>query len=142
MAKDNWGYVYLESDTVSREKAVTLENNSEYFGVQKGSPCIITISGKCNVSPSWKIIQNGAIVGTAKYNLTLADNQQLIVSSYPENQFARVYNPDRSYSDVSQLQDFTQANYIRIPSGTSTLLAYVDETAQLNVTFKEERLLV
>lgn len=142
MAQDLYGYVYLESDTISKEKAITLKNNSEYFGLQDGSPCLITISGKCSVYPSWKVIKDGVTTGTAKFNLTLADNQKLIVSSYPEDQYARVYNPDRSYSDVSQLEDFTQDTYVRVPSGVSTLLAYVDETANVNITFKEERLLV
>jgi hypothetical protein len=34
------------------------------------------------------LIQNGKVIGTAKFNLTLVINQQLIVSSYPENQYA------------------------------------------------------
>ena len=142
MVQDAYGYVYLESNTQSTEKAITLKNNSEYFDIQTGSPCVITISGRCTVSPSWQIVKDGAILGTAKFNLTLADNQQLIVSSYPEDQYARVYNPDRSYSDVSQLEDFTKVNYVRVPSGVSTILAYVDGTANVSVTFKEERLIV
>jgi len=80
---DQYGYVYMESNTISKEKAITLENNSEYFDIQKGSPCIITLSGFTTVYPHWQLIQNGKVIGTAKFNLTLADNQQLIVSSYP-----------------------------------------------------------
>lgn len=142
MTVENYGYVYLESVDKSTEKAITLDNNSEYFDTQSGSPSIVTILGPCSVNPSWKVIQAGAIVGTAKFNITLADNQQLIVSSYPEDQYARVYNPDRSWSDVSQLEDFTQVNYVKIPSGNSTLLAYLDKKAGISVTFKEERLIV
>lgn len=142
MTVENYGYVYLESIDKSTEKAITLDNNSEYFDTQSGSPSIVTIIGPCSVNPSWKVIQAGAIVGTAKFNITLADNQQLIVSSYPEDQYARVYNPDRSWSDVSQLEDFTQVNYVKIPSGNSTLLAYLDKKAGISVTFKEERLIV
>lgn len=139
---DQYGYVYMEYNTTSKEKAITLENNSEYFDIQKGSPCIITLSGFTTIYPSWQLIQNGEIIGTAKFNLTLADNQQLIVSSYPENQYARVYNPDKTFADVSQLEDFSKDNYLRVPSGVSTLLAYVDSTTDVSVTFKEERLLV
>lgn len=127
---------------MGREKAITLDNNSEYFGTQVGSPAIITITGRCQVYPEWKIVQDGAVVGTAKFNLTLADNQRLIVSSYPEDQYSRVYSPDGSFSDVSQLADFNLDNYVRIPAGTSTLLAYLDANAGLNMTFKEERLIV
>ncbi|WP_223317894.1 hypothetical protein [Leuconostoc mesenteroides] len=82
------------------------------------------------------------MVGKAKFSLYLADNQRLIVSSYPEDQYARVYNTDGTFSDVSQLADFSVNNYLRVPEGTSTLLAYLDENAQLDVTFKEERLIV
>lgn len=139
---DNYGYVYLDSTSQSTEKAITMNNNSEYFDTQSGSPSIVTIIGPCNVSPSWKVVQDGALVSSAKFNVTLADNQQLIVSSYPEDQYARVYNPDRSYSDVSQLEDFTQVNYVRIPSGVSTILAYVDKKTGVSVSFKEERLIV
>lgn len=142
MARQSYGYVYLESNTKSSEKAITLENNSEYFDTQEGSPSIITIQGPCAVSPSWLIVQEGEIKGSAKFNLTLADNQQLIISSYPEDQYARVYNTDRTFSDVSQLADFTKSNYVRIPSGISTVLAYVDKNADVYVSFKEERLIV
>jgi len=142
MARQAYGYVYIESNQKSSEKAITLENNSEYFDTQEGSPSIVTIQGPCSVSPSWIIVQNGETKGSAKFNLLLADNQQLIVSSYPEDQYARVYNTDRSYSDVSQLADFTKSNYVRIPSGISTVLAYVDKQAEVNISFKEERLIV
>ena len=137
-----YGYVYLESDLSKSEKAITLTNNSEYYDTQTGSPSIISVLGPCSVNPSWKLIQDGEVIATAKYNLTLAENQQLIVSSYPEDQYARVYNPDKSYSDVSQLADFTQNNFMRIPSGTSTILAYLGDSVTFKVTFKEERLLV
>ncbi|WP_258864066.1 hypothetical protein [Leuconostoc mesenteroides] len=53
-----------------------------------------------------------------------------------------MYNTDGTFSDVSQLADFSVNNYLRVPEGTSTLLAYLDENAQLDVTFKEERLIV
>ncbi|MBS1007796.1 hypothetical protein JK160_02890 [Leuconostoc suionicum] len=140
---DPFYYVYIEdSNNNSNEKAVTLINNSEYFGTQAGSPSVITITGPLTVNPTWKIVQDGTTIATAKFNVTLASSQRLVISSYPEMQYARVYNPDGSYADVSQLQDFTQVNYLRIPEGISTLLAYVDDKADVNVTFKEERLLV
>jgi len=136
------GFIYIESNNIGLEKAITLENDSEYYGVQSGSPSLVAVTGKCSVSPEWKVVQNGSIIGKAKFNLQLADNQKLIVSSYPDDQYARVYNTDGSFSDVSQLADFSVNNYLKIPEGTSTLLAYLDENAQLDVTFKEERLIV
>lgn len=137
-----YGFVFIESNVTGREKAITLDNNSEYYGVQLGSPSLVTITGRCNVYPEWQIIQDGSVIGKAKFSLYLADNQRLIVSSYPEDQYARVYNTDGSFSDVSQLADFSVNNYLKVPEGISTLLAYLDENAQLDVTFKEERMIV
>ncbi|MFT9266997.1 hypothetical protein [Oenococcus sp.] len=134
-------YVYIESNQGSNSKALSLTNNSRYFGLQDGSPCLITIKGKCS-NPHWSVVQKGQVVATDGFILELADNQKLIVSSYPENQYARVYNPDGSYSDVSQLQDFTKTNFVQIPQGNSTVLFYIDNTADVSLTFKEERLLV
>lgn len=133
--------IYIESSRASSEKALRLINNSSYFGIQQGSPCLITITGEC-VNPSWSIVQNGQIVGTDGFLLSLVNDQKLVVSSYPETQYARIYNANGSYSDVSQLQDFTKSNFVRVPEGQSTMLAYVSLTATFNVTFKEERLLV
>lgn len=139
---ETFGYVYIESNTKSSEKAVSLANDSEYWGTQDGSPSLVEIKGPLSVNPEWKIVQNGAVVAEAKFLITLSDNQRLVVSSYPEDMYARVYNPDNTFSDVSQYGDFTKANYIRIPVGISTFLAILDTNSRLSVTFKEERLLV
>ncbi len=133
--------VYIESKSVSSEKVLNLGNNSEYFGLQHGSPCIITISGAVT-NPRWSVFKGGVVISTDGFSLNLADNQQLIVSSYPENQYARVYNADGSFADVSQLQDFTKTNFVQIPQGESTVLFYVDNNTNINLTFKEERLIV
>lgn len=137
-------YVYIEANRNTNEQSVPLVNKSQYFGLQKGSPCIITISGSPTdtLSPSWSVIQNGSIVATDGVLVSISENQKLVVSSYPEDQYARVYNPDGSYADVSQLQDFTKTNFVQIPEGESTVLFYVDNQATVNLTFKEERLLV
>lgn len=136
-------YVYIEAKRNSEEKVVSLINKSQYFGLQNGSPCVITISSTNEtISPSWSVIKNGSIVATDRMLLILSKNQRLVVSSYPEDQYARVYNPDGSYADVSQLQDFTKTNFVQIPEGESTVLFYVDNQATVNLTFKEERLLV
>lgn len=137
-----YGYVYIESNANSRERAITLENRSEYWGTQDGSPALVEIVGPSAVNPEWKLVQDGQLVADAKFLVTLADNQRLVVSSYPEDMYARVYNSDGTFSDVSQYADFTKANFIRVPSGTSTFLAMMDKLATLNVMFKEERLLV
>lgn len=137
-----YGYTYIESNQNGSEKAITMNNNSEYFGTQSSSPTIVTIKGPSNVPPSWKIIQDGQLIAEAKYNLTLASSQRLLVSSYPEDQYARVYNADNTYSDVTQTADFSKANFVQVPLGVSTLLATLDPMAQLEVTFKQERLLV
>lgn len=121
---------------------MNLRNNSEYWGTQDGSPALIEIKGPLIYNPEWRIIQNGILVAEAKFILTLASNQRLLVSSYPENMYARIYNSDGTFSDVSQLGDFTKANYLRIPSGESIMLITADINTKINITFKEERLLV
>lgn len=134
-------YVYKESTINAGEKMMPLVNDSKYFGVQQGSPCIMTIVG-ATTNPHWTVLQNGITVATDGFTLTLAHNQRLIVSSYPEDQYARVYNPDGSFSDVSQLQDYTKTNFVQIPEGESTVLVYVDKDTNVGLTFREERLLV
>ncbi|MDN2451001.1 MULTISPECIES: phage distal tail protein domain-containing protein [Leuconostoc] len=135
-------YVYQESSRPSNEKVMSLNNKSQYFGLQSGSPSIITVKGPCSVNPTWTVVQKGNVVATDGFVLTLTDNQKLVVSSYPEDQYARLYNPDGSYVDVSQLQDYTKTNFVQIPEGESTVLFYLDADSDVNITFKEERLLV
>lgn len=135
-------YVYQESNRPSNEKVMSLNNKSQYFGLQSGSPSVITVNGPCSVNPTWTVVQNGNVVATDGFVLTLTDNQKLVVSSYPEDQYARIYNPDGSYVDVSQLQDYTKTNFVQIPEGESTVLFYLDANSDVNITFKEERLLV
>lgn len=135
-------YVYQESSRPSNEKVMSLNNKSQYFGLQSGSPSIITVKGPCSVNPTWTVVQKGNVIATDGFVLTLTDNQKLVVSSYPEDQYARLYNPDGSYVDVSQLQDYTKTNFVQIPEGESTVLFYLDANSDVNITFKEERLLV
>ncbi|OIL58324.1 hypothetical protein ATX23_09320 [Oenococcus oeni] len=119
-----------------------VSNDSEYNGLQSGSPALIEIDGPCTINPSWKVVQDGITVASDGFLLTLSSNQRLLISSYPNDQYARIYNPDNSYSDVSQYQDFTKTNYVLIPEGDSTIVFYVDQTAGVQFTFKEERMLV
>ncbi|MGQ2284283.1 phage distal tail protein domain-containing protein [Leuconostoc pseudomesenteroides] len=135
-------YVYQESSRPSNEKVMSLNNKSQYFGLQSGSPSVITVNGPCSVNPTWSVVQKGNVVATDGFVLTLTDNQKLVVSSYPEDQYARLYNLDGSYVDASQLQDYTKTNFVQIPEGESTVLFYLDADSDVNITFKEERLLV
>lgn len=121
---------------------MSLNNKSQYFGLQSGSPSVITVKGPCSVNPTWTVVKKGNVVATDGFVLTLTDNQKLVVSSHPEDQYARLYNPDGSYVDVSQLQDYTKTNFVKIPEGESTVLFYLDADSDVNITFKEERLLV
>ena len=142
MANQSCYYVYQESSRPSNEKVMSLNNKSQYFGLQSGSPSVITVKGPCSVNPTWTVVQKGNVVATDGFVLTLTDNQKLVVSSHPEDQYARLYNPDGSYVDVSQLQDYTKTNFVKIPEGESTILFYLDADSDVNITFKEERLLV
>lgn len=142
LTADSHYYVYFEADRLSNQKGMQLNNDSEYFGLKTTSPTLITITGPCAVPPSWKIIQDGNVLYEDGFQLTLTDDQKLIVSSYPEDQYARVYNADGSFADVSQLQDFTKTNFVQVPAGQSTAVFSVDKDTGVNLTFKEERLLV
>ncbi|WP_257614503.1 phage distal tail protein domain-containing protein [Oenococcus oeni] len=135
-------YVYIESGRNLNQKSMLVSNDSEYNGLQSGSPALIEIDGPCTINPSWKVVQDGITVASDGFLLTLSSNQRLLISSYPNDQYARIYNPDNSYSDVSQYQDFTKTNYVLIPEGDSTIVFYVDQTAGVQFTFKEERMLV
>ncbi len=137
-------YVYQESNRPSNEKVMSLNNKSQYFGIQQGSPSIITISNLDDgfYDPYWTVIKNGEIVASDGFHIQLASSQKLVVSSYPEDQYARLYNPDGSYVDVSQLQDYSKTNFVQIPEGSSTIIFYLSLNADVNITFKEERLLV
>lgn len=137
-------YVYQESNRPSNEKVMSLNNGSQYFGLQQGSPSIITISNLDDgfYDPYWTVIKNGEIVASDGFHIQLASSQKLVVSSYPEDQYARIYNPDGSYVDVSQLQDYSKTNFVQIPEGSSTIIFYLSLNADVNITFKEERLLV
>ncbi|OIM32208.1 hypothetical protein ATX69_09700 [Oenococcus oeni] len=145
MDDDSYGQnspVYIENNRFLSQKSLTLINNSKYFATQQGSPCIVTITGPSTSTISWKIVQDGNTIASDSFNISLTSNQKLVVSSYPNNQFARLYNPDGSYVDISQYQDFTKSNYVLIPEGESTVLFNIDNTAQASIVFKEERLLV
>ncbi len=135
-------YVYFESNRNLDQKSMSVSNDSKYFGFQQGSPCVITVTGPTTTNVNWKVIQDGTVVASDGFNFTLTDNQRLVVSSYPDDQYARIYNPDNSYSDVSQYQDITKTNYALIPEGNSIIVFYVDKTAGVQFTYKEERLLV
>ncbi|MCC7668948.1 hypothetical protein C0V80_04980 [Leuconostoc pseudomesenteroides] len=121
---------------------MNIVNNSQYMGTQEGSPSLITVKGPCSVNPTWILLQNANVVASDGFALTLSSSEELVVSSYPENQYARVYQQDGSYSDVSQLQDFALSNFVTIPEGNSVLLFTVDKNTKVEMTFREERLLV
>ena len=40
--------------------------------------------------------------------------------------WVELYNPDNTFSDVSQYSDFTKANYLRVPIDESVLLVTAD----------------
>ncbi|AVI94111.1 hypothetical protein [Oenococcus oeni] len=134
-------YVYEAESQSTLNHSIALSNDSQYMDLQDGSPCVITIDGAAT-NPSWEVVQDGNVVATDKFNITLADNQKLVVSSDPDDQYARIYNPDGSYVDVSQYQDYSQTNFVLIPEGESTIIFNVGEDVQVNIVYKEERMIV
>jgi len=135
------GYVYKESPHKNSERAILLENNSEYFNTQQYSPTLVTIKGPCE-NPSWKIIKDGNILSSALFNITIKNTEKLIISSYPENQYARLYDINGNFKNVIQFSDFSQSTFMGIPLGTSVVLAYIQDSSYFDITFREERLVV
>lgn len=76
------GYVYIESSDVGHERAITLQNNSEYWGTQVGSPSLVEVKGLLTlqtifVSYSYNGEDRGAInIQASDYNITLYSTEE------------------------------------------------------------------
>jgi hypothetical protein len=66
---------------------------------------------------------------------------KLVVSSFPEDQYTSLINPDGSFSNVYQSQDLTKTNFINIPIGASTLTFDIGSGRE-SFRIREERVVV
>jgi len=104
-------------------------NNMAVQIVNEGLPtgARIRTEGVTN-TPLFRLIRDGEILSQAKYHLTVGANQHLIIDSDPATQEATLYTQSGNNlirEDVYNAgeADYTFANFISIPSGTSWFLA-------------------
>lgn len=135
-------YVYIEENqNAATQKSFLVQNKSHYFGLQTGSPCLITIEGPVT-NPSWKVFVDSKVVASDAYNLTLTAGEKLVISSFPENQYCRLYTADGHYTNVYAYQDPTLTNFVTLPPDDSSVVFYVDSTVKVSLDWKLESLLV
>lgn len=137
-------YVYEEPKTSNANpNYFNITNASQNMGLLSGAPTVITIEAKTSMSnPSWQLFQESEVIQSDRFFLDMSAGTKLVVSSFPQHQFARLYQPDGSYANVYGAQDLTKTNFITLPEGASTLIFDVDESASVQVTYREERLIV
>ncbi len=135
-------YTYIEADqNAAKQKSFLVNNSSKYFDLENGSPCLITVEGPTK-NPSWAVLQGSTVVANDGYFLSLVQGQKLIVSSFQESQYARIYNADGSFTNVYQYQDLTKTNFVKVPIGNSSFAFYVDAVAKVTLSWKQEKLAV
>ncbi|MBC1353865.1 phage baseplate protein, partial [Listeria innocua] len=140
-----YDYIYEETEVNSlNPNYFNITNDSMDMGIDAWSPTAITVKAERGdvVNPSWQLFVGSSIVQTDGYFLTIPKGSMLVVSSFPQDQFARVYNIDGSYYNVYSYQDLTKTNFISIPNGDSSLIFNVDANADVYLMYREERLLV
>lgn len=136
----DYTYSYIYDEDTGVDNFYRLENNSVYLGTSVGSPLEIEVDGYC-VNPHWDLYQNGRLVQSDGFNLTIPDSYKLVVSSFPQSQKAVLIAPDREESNVYQQQDLTKTNFMVIPSGRSSFVFYTGE-ATVRYKLREERVIV
>ncbi|EHW6679226.1 phage baseplate protein [Listeria monocytogenes] len=140
-----YDFVYEEQDASGvNQNYFNITNDSVGIGADIWSPTAITIKAKegAVINPSWRLFVGSSEVQSDGYFLTIPEGGSLVVSSYPQNQFARIYNQDGSYYNVYSYQDLTKTNFISVPKGDSSLIFNVGPEAEVYLIYREERLLV
>jgi len=139
----NYDYIYAEENSVHSGNYFTIQNDSLNFQSTTGSPCVITIEagGTSVVNPSWNLFSGSKLLQSDGYFLTIQPGSKIEISSYPENQYADLINPDGSRSPLYQVQDLTKTNFVTIPQGQSTLI-FNAGNGVCSFSFREEMLIV
>lgn len=110
--------------------------------------CIVRIDGLTK-KPTFRILQNGKVVDQARYDLTINENETLVVNSSPENQEASLYSTNEMgevAQDVYHLgeKNYTFSNFITIPTGISVfIISGLDGVlGQVTLSYSEQRELI
>ncbi|MCL2536947.1 MAG: phage baseplate protein [Coriobacteriia bacterium] len=105
-----------------------------------GSPAIVRLHNSAS-NPFWEVVQGGRVVQSDGYFVDVYTGQTLEVSSFPQDNIARLVEDDGSSSNLYQKQDLTRTNFITIPAGSSTL-SFDGVTGEVEVLYREEHLVV
>lgn len=110
--------------------------------------CIVRIDGLTK-KPTFRILQNGKLVDQARYDLTINENETLVVNSSPENQEASLYSTNEMgevAQDVYHLgeKNYTFSNFITIPTGISVFIisGFDGVLGQVTLSYSEQRELI
>lgn len=117
-------HVYEEEEMDINADYYNIVNGSVYYSLATGSPIEITIKAIATpvINPSWELWSGSTILQSDRYFLTIPAGYKLIVSSFPEDQYARLIAPDGAIENVYQYQDLTKTNFVTIPEGSTTLI--------------------
>lgn len=127
-----FGYAYSVTDDNDMSGVFNIENESVYFGLTDGSPCIIEIQDTVNglTNPSWTVSVGGQTVASDAYTTTIPKDYAIRISSVDGEAEAVRYNLTTGVEEnIYQTQDQTKSNFVKFPIGTSQI-----RFANLNLT--------
>lgn len=138
-----YDYVYEEEKDDPNTNYFEVFNDSEYFGTNNGAPVKITIEAGDEevLNPSWNVMVGSQVVQSDRFFFIIQPGGKLIVSSYPEDKYARLYYSDGSFINAYQYQDINKTNFVKLPQGASTVIFDIGE-AKVNFEARFEKLLV
>lgn len=138
-----YDYVYEEDEMDINVDYYNIVNNSVYMDSDSRSPIEITIDavGSDITNPSWELWKGNRLIQSDRYLMTIPQGYKLVVSSFPENQYASLIAPDGTTTSAYQSQDLTKTNFITIPVGASTLIFHVGD-AKESFRMREEWVIV
>ncbi|AHL18980.1 hypothetical protein LP083-1_015 [Listeria phage LP-083-1] len=119
-----YGYVYGVSEDSDISGVFNITNDSVYFGLTDGSPCIIEISDTINglTNPGWAITVAGQTVASDAYTGTIPKEYGIRVSSIDGEAEAIRYNLTTNVPEnIYQTQDQTKSNFVKFPIGVSQI---------------------
>ena len=125
---------------------VNVKNGVLKWGMSAGAHCKVEMQVMSGTmyNPRWSLYNNSQIVQSDGFSLSVAVGYTLEVSNYPEEQRAVLVSSHGVETDVSQQQDLTRTNFIRIPQGEYPIVFTYDGDAEVSirVTVREEKLVI
>jgi uncharacterized repeat protein (TIGR01451 family) len=138
-----YSYIYQEEFPIPLTDMFTITNDSKIFNAKIKSPILIQISAVNNpiINPSWEIYSKGELIGNDGYFVTIPVGGSLLVSSFPENQYAILINEYNNQTNIYQQQDMTKSNFVTLAQGENDIRFNIgDGIAKYSI--REEHFLV